>query len=343
MEERFIKKNFTPRRFLQGKHIQTIFNVIFPPENKLLSEYYSEDIIIHTADGSGDSLWLEHSPPLETYQKEGKKFNGYYMILIHGMEGDSDSHYMLTLALAAIKNGYGVVRVNLRGCGKGSGFSNSIYNAGKSDDIEEVEAFVYKHYSKKIILCGFSLSANMVLKYLGEKKRPRIQYFSAISPPLDLKKCCEYIDSPRGKFYRERFLRSFKHKIRKGFVYSNPLHKKSIFETKTMFDFDDLYSAPMAGYKGALDYYKQCSSKDFIYDIKQEGIIVHADDDPLVPADQFMHIKWEEIPQVTYILTKGGGHMGFMTDKSIDIPDGRWLNYILLEYFRTLVDGKEKT
>lgn len=253
------------------------------------------------------------------------------------MEGDSDSHYMLSMAIAALKEGYGVVRMNLRGCGKGEGFSSYIYNAGKSDDIKEIESFVYDNYCKNIILCGFSLSANMVLKYLGEMKRDRIRLFSAVSPPLDLKKCCEYIDSPRGKFYRDRFLNSFKQKIRKGLVFSQVALQKSIFETKTMFDFDDLYSAPMAGYKSALDYYKNCSSKNFIYKIQQSGIIIHADDDPLIPKDDFLNVKWQEIPHITHILTTGGGHMGFVSEKTHDIPDGRWLNYTLLEYFRKMI------
>ncbi|MCP5501868.1 MAG: alpha/beta fold hydrolase [Leptospiraceae bacterium] len=337
MERSSFIRNFKPRKFLKGKHIQTIFNVVFPPENPLTSQYYSEDIILYTSDKSGDSLWLEHNPPLDSYRKNSPPFNGYYMILIHGMEGNSDSHYIVTLASSALKRGYGVIRVNLRGCGKGEGFSGLIYNAGKSEDIEEVENFVYKSLSKKIILCGFSLSANMVLKYLGEKNRPRIKYFSAVSPPLDLKSCCEHIDSPRGKFYRDRFLRSFKEKIKKGRVHSNPNTLKHVFETKTMFDFDDIFSAPLAGYRGALEYYRVCSSKNYIYTIKQKGIIIHADDDPLIPKDEFLRLNWEKVPNVTRILTHGGGHVGFMTDKTEDIPDGRWLNYTLIEYFQKLL------
>lgn len=287
---------------------------------------------MYSSDGSGDSLWLEHSPPL-SYYKTAIPYNNHYMVLIHGMEGDSDSHYMVTLAIAALEAGYGVVRVNLRGCGKGEGFSEKIYNAGKSEDIEDVENYVYKNFSKNLIFCGFSLSANMILKYLGEKKRPRIKLFSAVSPPLDLKKCCEHIDSPEGKFYRDRFLTSFKEKIRKGVIHSNPRTVNLVYETKTMFDFDDLFSAPIAGYRGVLEYYKNCSSKNYIKNIEQTGIVIHADDDPLIPADDFLSVEWDSMQNITKILTRGGGHVGFMTDKSDDIPDGRWLNYILMEFF----------
>jgi uncharacterized protein len=249
------------------------------------------------------------------------------------MEGDSDSHYMVTLAIAALESGYGVVRVNLRGCGRGEGLSTMIYHAGKSEDIEDVENYVFKNFSKKLIFCGFSLSANMLLKYLGEKERPNIELFSAVSPPIDLKKCCEHIDSPKGKFYRDRFLESFKKKIRRGLVYSNPKTVGTVYETKTMFDFDDMFSAPLAGFRGALEYYKQCSSKNYIYGISQKGIVIHADDDPLIPPDDFLNIDWNKLPNLTRILTKGGGHVGFMTDKSDEIPDGRWLNHVLLSFF----------
>ncbi|MCB1189730.1 MAG: alpha/beta fold hydrolase [Leptospiraceae bacterium] len=329
---------FKPRKFLTDKHLQTVVSVLFPPKNILNTDFQYEEIPLPTPDASGDMLLLEHNPPVSNYQDAKTQYNGYYLILVHGMEGDSDSHYMISIGEDALENGYGVVRMNMRGCGRGEGMAKGIYNAGKTDDLDAVVSYVYKNFSKKIILSGFSLSANIVLKYLGEKKRTKVKFFSAVSPPLDLKDCCEHIDSPQATFYRNRFLRSFKKRLSDGIIHlPETINKELAYEAKTLFDFDDVVSGPLAGYKSALDYYKKCSSINFLYSIPQKGIVVHADDDPLIPVQVFHKVDWEKVPHITHVLTRGGGHVGFLTDKSDEIPDGRWLNYILLKFFNSQI------
>ncbi|MBP7280492.1 MAG: alpha/beta fold hydrolase [Leptospiraceae bacterium] len=329
--------NLHPPKFLNNNHVQTIFTTIFPPKNNLKTKYESDVIILKTKDESGDFLWLDHNPPLSKTDKKAVSYNGYYMVLFHGMEGTSDSHYIVSLAEAALLNGYGVIRVNQRGCGKGEGLSKKGYNAGKTDDVALIENHVYRHYSKKIILCGFSLSANIILKYFGEKRTIRSKFFSAVSPPLDLKRACEYIDSPAGLFYRRVFLDSFKDKFKRGVLMASKEIKQNAYNAKTMFDFDDLVTAPLFDYKGALDYYKHNSSIHFIHKIKTKGIVIHAMDDPLIPPDTFRSIHWKKIPSLTPILTETGGHVGFITRKTEEIPDGKWLNFILLQFFRKLI------
>lgn len=329
--------NLHPPKFLNNNHVQTIFTTIFPPKNNLKTKYESDVIILKTKDESGDFLWLDHNPPLSKTDKKAVSYNGYYMVLFHGMEGTSDSHYIVSLAEAALLNGYGVIRVNQRGCGKGEGLSKKGYNAGKTDDVALIENHVYRHYSKKIILCGFSLSANIILKYFGEKRTIRSKFFSAVSPPLDLKRACEYIDSPAGLFYRRVFLDSFKDKFKRGVLMAPKEIKQNAYNAKTMFDFDDLVTAPLFDYKGALDYYKHNSSIHFIHKIKTKGIVIHAMDDPLIPPDTFRSIHWKKIPSLTPILTETGGHVGFITRKTEEIPDGKWLNFILLQFFRKLI------
>lgn len=329
--------NLHPPKFLNNNHVQTIFTTIFPPKNNLKTKYESDVIILKTKDESGDFLWLDHNPPLAKSDKKAVPYNGYYMVLFHGMEGTSDSHYIVSLAEAALLSGYGVIRVNQRGCGKGEGLSKKGYNAGKTDDVALIENHVYRHYSKKIILCGFSLSANIILKYYGEKRTIRSKFFSAVSPPLDLKRACEHIDSPAGLFYRKVFLDSFKDKFKRGVLMAPKEIKQNAYNAKTMFDFDDLVTAPLFGYKGALDYYKHNSSIHFIHKIKTKGIVIHAMDDPLIPPDTFRSIHWKKISSLTPILTETGGHVGFITRRTDEIPDGKWLNFILLQFFRKLI------
>lgn len=333
MERSFEIKSFTHHRFLKNKHSQTIFSSFFPPKNPLKTEYLYENIFLEMKDSTGDIICLHHNYPLSKYKKAPIPFNGYYLILIHGMEGSADSHYIVTLAEAALKAGFGIIRVNQRGCGEGEGLSSGIYNAGNSDDIERVVKYVYKSICKNLILCGYSLSANSILKYLGEKNREHIQFFSAVSPPLDLKNACDHIDSLKGKFYKDFFLYSFKDKLRRNIIRVSLQKKVQALTAESMFDFDDYLTAPMYGYKGALDYYKDCSALHYIYGISQHGIVIHAEDDPLVPYDGFKSVNWNKLPNILPILTKGGGHVGFLTKKTHDIPDGRWLNHALLQFF----------
>ncbi|MCB1144117.1 MAG: alpha/beta hydrolase [Leptospiraceae bacterium] len=333
MERSFEIRTFPKERFLRNKHSQTIFSSFFPPKNHLRTEYLHEDIILDLADGSEDMICVHHNFPLSGYKKAPIPFNGYYFILIHGMEGSADSHYIVTFGEMVLKAGFGLIRMNQRGCGMGEGLSRGIYNAGNSNDIDRVVKYVYRNISKNIILCGYSLSANSVLKYLGEKNRPQVRFFSAVSPPLDLKYGCDYIDSEKGKFYRDFFLFSFKDKLKRNIIRVPDEIKNLALSAESMFDFDDYLTAPIYGYRGALDYYRDCSSVKYIYGITQEGIVIHANDDPLIPSDIFENVKWSKVPNIVPILTEGGGHVGFLTKKSHDIPDGRWLNHTLLHFF----------
>jgi predicted alpha/beta-fold hydrolase len=342
MERSYEIASFAKARLLANSHSQTIFSSFFPPKNHLNTEYFFEDIFLDTDDGTNDILCIQHNPPASGYKKFPIPFNGYYLVLIHGMEGSADSHYMVTLGESALKTGFGVIRMNQRGCGKSERLSSGIYNAGNSDDIDRVVKYVHSHICKNIILCAYSLSANSVLKYLGEKHRPEVKFFSAVSPPLDLKKGCDYIDSDKGKFYRDFFLRSFKDKLKKGIITARPDLIENALKAETLFDFDDFLTAPLFHYRGALDYYKDCSSINYIYNIPQEGIVIHANDDPIIPSNIFESVDWKRIPHIKAILTEGGGHVGFLTEKSYDIPDGRWLNYTLLHYFAEKIGIYEK-
>ncbi|EMO77979.1 alpha/beta hydrolase domain protein [Leptospira kirschneri str. 200801925] len=217
---------FKPKRFVQGKHLQTVYNTFFPPKNRLRSEYYFEDILLQLGDGSGDSLWLEHNPPISQYSS-GPSWNGIYIVMIHGMEGTSDSSYLVSLAQNALLRGYGCIRMNLRNCGRGQGFSKGTYNIGQTNDVQDVIDFVWKKLSHRIFLSGFSLSASLVLKYLGERRNHKVEAFSSTNPPLDLFKGCEFIDSREGKFYRDRFVSGFRKKIKNKIIQLPPELEKT--------------------------------------------------------------------------------------------------------------------
>ncbi|TGK37464.1 alpha/beta fold hydrolase [Leptospira gomenensis] len=325
---------FRPKRFLKGRHLQTVYSTFFPPPNRLRSDFYVEDILLPVTDGSGDFLWLEHNPPLSQYSRGGAPpWNGVYLVMIHGMEGSSESSYLVSFAEKALLRGYGCVRVNLRNCGKGQGFSRGTYNIGQTKDVQDTIDFIWEKLSHRIALSGFSLSASLILKYLGERRNHKVETFSSVNPPLDLLKGCRFIDSPEGRFYRDRFVAEFRRKIKDKIIQLPPDLERNAFRTKTFFEFDDLVTAPFFGYKDAAEFYEKCSSIRFIPEIRHPGIVIHSEDDPVVPPFDWEKIPWEKLPHIRTILSPKGGHVGFLTDPSPEIPDGRWLNKIILDYF----------
>ncbi|EKO31837.1 YheT family hydrolase [Leptospira santarosai] len=324
---------FKPKRFFQSKHLQTVYNTFFPPENRLRSKFYFEDILLQLSDDSGDALWLEHNPPIAHYSSSGPVWNGIYLVMIHGMEGTSDSAYLVSLAQSALLKGYGCVRMNLRNCGRGQGFSKGTYNIGQTKDVQDTIDFVWKKLSHRIFLSGFSLSASLVLKYLGEKRNHKVETFSSTNPPLDLFKGCKFIDSREARFYRDRFVSGFRKKIKNKIIQLPPELEKNAFRAKTFFEFDDQVTAPFFGYKGAAEYYQDCSSIRYIPNIRHPGIVIHSEDDPVVPPFDWETIRWDKLPHIQTILSPKGGHVGFLTDPTPEIPDGRWLNKIILDYF----------
>ncbi|MCZ8342903.1 MAG: alpha/beta fold hydrolase [Leptospira sp.] len=326
-------ETFKPRRFVEGRHLQTVYNILFPPDNSLEEDYFSESILLPTSDGSSDLLWLEHNPPIARIHKKAASWNGYYLFLIHGMEGSSESHYMVSVGKEALNRGYGVIRLNLRNCGRGIGLAKKPYHAGQTDDIECVVRYIAKKFSQKIFVAGFSLSANMVLKYFGEGRRTEARAFSATSPPLDLRRSCDFIDSKAGNFYRNHFLGTMKEKVSSG-IYDIPEKMKDrVSKSKTFFDFDDFFTAPVSGYANVLEYYNKCSSIKYLGGIKTKGLIVHANDDPVVPSEVWHEIPWKKYPNLKTVLTEKGGHVGFISDPSPEYPEGRWLPKILMDFF----------
>ncbi|TGN18810.1 alpha/beta fold hydrolase [Leptospira idonii] len=302
-------------------------------------EFFCESILLPTSDATGDHLWLQHNPPLSQVKKNSIPWNGIYILLIHGMEGSSESHYMVSVGKEALLRGYGVVRMNLRNCGKGFGLAGKPYNAGQSEDLDDVLNFIRTKFSSKVFVSGFSLSANMVLKFFGERRPQKVAAFSATSPPLDLKRSCDFIDSKAGAFYKHHFLSTMKEKVASGVYAIDEKTTQRVLKSKSFFDFDDFFTAPLAGYQNVLEYYHTCSSIRYLSGIKIPGLVVHADDDPVVPSHVWREVNWSAFPNIETVLTSKGGHVGFISDPSPDFPEGRWLPKILMDFF----DRKRKS
>lgn len=235
-------------------------------------------------------------------------------IVSHGLEGSSDRPYMRGMARALNQAGWDVAAWNFRGC---SGELNRLvraYHSGATEDIETVIEHVANCGYQRISLVGFSLGGNLTLKYLGERGTDtRIDAAVTISVPCDLTHGIRQIDRGQNRIYAYRFLRSLRDKyVRKARRYPHILDVNAAEQMKTLRDFDDIYTAPIHGFRNAYDYWKQCSSVRFIPEIRVPTLILNAADDPFLAGDCYPHAAAAQSPFVRLHVPDYGGHLGFV-------------------------------
>jgi len=259
------------------------------------------------------------------------------VIAMHGLEGSSKSKYIISLCDFLNQQAFDCVAVNFRGC---SGEDNNklySYNSGKSDDLATIINYLTSNYSyQNIVLVGYSMGGNITLKYLGESTNfsSRIKGAIAISVPCDLEGSSNALAKRQNTIYINRFLRTLKRKtIFKTTKFPNhKLDLVALKNAKDFKDFDDLVTAPLAGYKNAKDYWTKCSSKQFLPNINLPTLIINALDDTFLSASCFPFEEAKKNKNLYLETPKYGGHVGFNT--SIFKKDKLWIenrvqNFIL--------------
>jgi predicted alpha/beta-fold hydrolase len=242
-------------------------------------------------------------------------------ILLHGLEGHSSRKYMKGMVKACNKNGFDAVAMNFRGC---SGEPNRLlksYHHGSSDDLHlVVEHIIAKNNYKKIVLIGFSLGANVLLKYLGEKifpVPPIIQKAVAISAPCDLASCAWKLAKRSNAMYMKYFLNMLHTKIKAKMAFlPDKIDDEEYKKIKTFKQFDDKYTAPIHGFNNAEDYWEKCSSKQFLPNILIPTLIIIAQNDPFLTEKCSPRKEAENNRNLFFENPNSGGHLGFITFSS---------------------------
>lgn len=261
-----------------------------------------------------------------------KKGNKKAAILCHGLEGSSNSNYIRAIASLLSKSSYDVVAVNYRSC---SGEINRLprfYNAGATDDLGKIIDYVEKDY-ESIYLIGYSLGANLILKYLGvdNGKDKKLKAGVAISCPLDLYDSSFTLNKKRNYVYKMKFLLSFKKKLKeKNKLMPDKIDITGIDKLKDFNEFDERYTAKLGGYKNAEDYYKKESAINFIGDIKVPALIINAQDDPILSSKCYPKNLKNLNENLNVLYPKYGGHVGFAKFNK----NYYWTDYKVLEFFR---------
>lgn len=246
--------------------------------------------------------------------------NSYTLVvLLHGLEGSSQSSYMLSTASYLNSLGYDVACMNLRGCSGEDNRQLQTYHAGKTDDVDFVINHISQYYDyKNIVLCGFSLGGNLTLKYLGEYADTLPELVKggiAVSVPIDLTTSQAELKKLKNKVYMQDFLRTIKAKIllkAEKIQDYNP-DKKLVSKASTFRHLEELYTAPVFGFDGPEDYWEKASSKPYLSKIQHKTLLINAKDDSFLSPECFPYDVAESSDNFYLMTPKYGGHVGFVT------------------------------
>jgi uncharacterized protein len=262
------------------------------------------------------------------------------LVLLHGLEGSTQSSYLKGMAGKAFKNGYDVAALNMRGC---SGEDNSIlptYHSGFTADLDFLlqQIFQQNKYAA-VFIAGFSMGGNIALKYAGEKGEnisPIIKAIATVSVPCDLEACAAELQKISNRLYLHRFLKSLKSKaIFKKKKFPEAAYTfEQIQKVKSFYDFDNMYTAPINGFESAEDYWKKNSSIHFISKIKIPVLILNALDDPFLPKECYPFESARKHPLILLETPRYGGHTGFC--RSFDFSIAPWHEERVMDFFSEL-------
>lgn len=237
-------------------------------------------------------------------------------ILCHGLEGSSDSNYIHNMASLLCENNFDIVAINYRGCSGTPNHKLRMYHSGATDDIHFVISQFEDNYDA-FVLVGYSLGANMVIKYNGEKtftKSSKLKASVGISAPCDLAASSIVISKKENYVYEKRFLVSLTKKVKlKAQKYPDQINLDLLRQTNTLKDFDNYFTGPIHGFKDADEYYELNSSNRFLSNIARPTMIINAVNDPFLDFNTFPYEQAQQSEYVHLLTPKHGGHVGFMS------------------------------
>lgn len=256
------------------------------------------------------------------------------VVLFHGLEGSSNSHYARALMHAVHQRGWRGVVVHFRGCGGEINRLPRAYHSGDSVEIDWILQRMRSMRTSPIYAAGVSLGGNALLKWLGEQgshAQNIVTRAAAVSAPVDLGAAGDALARGFNKVYTRNFLKTMKAKtLEKMKRYPALCDRRRVLAARTLREFDDLVTAPLHGFEGVDDYYERASSKPYLGMIAAPTLMINARNDPFLPA-RFLPASDEVSPSVTYETPETGGHVGFVSGP---FPgQSMWLAQRLLRFF----------
>ncbi len=324
-----LPKPFKPAWWLQDGHSQTLWRKVSPPAGIDLRRQR-----IELDDGDFIDLdWATETDPQDSTDNT-------IVFHLHGLCGCSSSPYIVALQSLLNNNKLASLAMNFRGC---SGEVNRLaraYHSGISEDVNEVFTKLLGLYPEhNFVFVGYSLGANVLLKWLGEiQGHPRIKKAVAVSTPFSLALCSKAmlngLSRLYGKYFVQRLVKDFRQKQRHFDAIGNTEQSQRIKELgdpggiSTIWEFDDMITAPLHGFDGAEDYYNRCSSISFLDAIETETLLIQSENDPLIPMSALQFQQVGRNPNVQLQISPKGGHVGFISANRENWLEQRILNFI---------------
>jgi predicted alpha/beta-fold hydrolase len=320
-----VNGTFTPRFWLKNPHLMTI-TPRYWPRRRLLDGIPVEARLFQVTPDTqllGYCHWQLHPTGRPT------------IVLVHGLEGSSDSPYMLGIAEKAYRTGMNVVRLNQRTCGGTEQLTPTLYNSGLSGDyvgilreLAQVDAL------PTIWLVGYSMGGNLVLKAAGElaSSEPSLAGVAAVCPNIDPTQCVRALEERRNWIYHRHFLGSLKSRLlRKASLLPGRWDVCGLHRIKRISEFDDRYTAPDGGYRNAADYYERAGARHVLGSITVPTLIITAQDDPFIPFEMFQAPSLRDHRAITLLAPHHGGHCGFFRGSAVG-EDPYWAENRIVEF-----------
>ena len=261
--------------------------------------------------------------------------NAPTLIVLHGLEGSSDAHYVLGVADKAWARGFNVVRLNQRNCGGTEHLCATLYHSGLSEDVDVVTRTLAAEGRGAIVIAGYSLGGNLALKLAGDHGSAPpawLRGVAAVSPVMDLPRCVDALEKPSNAIYQWNFVRNLKARMRRKIAaFPDRFSSEPLGRIRTVRDFDEAYTAPFFGFRDAADYYYRAASLRVVDHIRVPTLIISAKDDPFVPAASFANQALTQNRAITLRVTPHGGHCAFVSARN-GIHDGYWAEWAIVEF-----------
>lgn len=258
------------------------------------------------------------------------------ILLIHGLEGSSESQYMVSASNEFNNYGFDTVCLNLRGCSGEDNLLLTTYHSGKTEDVDFVIKHLIDQYTyNKIIIIGYSLGGNLTLKYMGEYAKyipQKVAMAIAVSVPVDLASSSKKMSSLKNKVYMDVFLRTLRKKVlEKARKFPEfEVDRRNLYKARNFKDFDALYTAPAFGFKSPEDYWEKASSIPYLPHIKKPTLLITSRDDPFLSEECFPFEAAEASKSFFLDTTRYGGHVGYIS--SFNSKRNRWLEERMIRF-----------
>jgi uncharacterized protein len=320
--------SFEPHPLLRNPHAQTVASTYWPRQFPRLPTSTRREF--ETEPGTkilGECNWQPEPRQCPT------------LVMVHGLEGSSQSGYMQGLAERAFLGGWNAVRLNQRNCGGTEHLTPTLYHSGLSGDYRAVlQELVVRDALPGIFFLGYSMGGNLVMKMAGElgAAAPReLLGIACVSPSMDLAVCADAIARPVNILYQQFFVTRLKSRMRrKATLFPGKFDLEPLKGVRTIRDFDDVITARYCGFQDASDYYERSSALRVAADIRVPTFILTAQGDPFIPYASFANSALAANACVELIAPEHGGHCAFISRHKGDARF--WAEARVMEFFRNL-------